>query len=311
MEFKRLSNKITSLSAKEAWAYKGTNRIEEDCMSPFVKDAIQDIAKIIGSDLDFVAEEHFISPEDGRYRTDLVFRESETDDDFVVIENQLGSTDHDHLGKCITYFTNIQAKKVVWISENFRPEHIKALNTLNEITSDEYAFYALEFHLMKLGDDPETYYEFKEIVCPTSVSKVQGQIRQVSSENREKLAYWESFFSELKVDLKKSHFNQGYTYHKIAIKKKICASLLFYYRNNDVCFQLSTEDDSSKENLQRIAEYLNSNFHYNFQYSVGPKNESLDKWGYVIKDFNYEPERKETFKQICININNVLEKSVE
>lgn len=310
MEFKRLSDKIASLPAKEAWSYKGTNRIEEDCMSPFVKDAIQDIAKIIGSDLDFVDEERFISPDDGRYRTDLIFRDSETGD-FVVVENQLGTTNHDHLGKCLTYLANIQAKKVVWISENFRPEHIKALNTLNEITGDEYAFYALELHLMKLGDDPETYYEFKEIVCPTSVSKASGQIRQMSSENREKMAYWEKFFSELKENVKKSRFNQGRTFHKIAINKKISANFVFYFRNNDVCLQLLTVDDSTKEKLQRIAEDLNSQFHYDFQHSVGVKNESLDKWEYVIQDFDYGSEMKEALKQVCINIDNVLEKSVE
>lgn len=125
------------------------------------------------------------------------------------------------------------------------------------------------------------------------------------------MAYWEKFFSELKENVKKSRFNQGRTFHKIAINKKISANFVFYFRNNDVCLQLLTVDDSTKEKLQRIAEDLNSQFHYDFQYSVGVRNDSLDKWEYVIQDFDYGSEMKEALKQVCININNVLEKSVE
>lgn len=305
MKFKKLSDIIKSLPVKEAWAYKGTSRIEENCMSPFVKNVIKDVAEIIGSeDLEFVDEERFISPDDGRYRADLIFRDSGTND-LVVVENQLDTTDHDHLGKCITYLANIQAKKVVWISEKFRPEHIKALDTLNEITGEDYAFYALELHLMKLGDDSDTYYEFKQIVCPTSVSKTSVQIRQLSRECREKMAYWESFFSDLK-ELKNSNFNQGKYFHKITSYKKIGATLIFSAKNNNVRIELSTNDENSKEWLRRIAEYINSQFHYDFMYAVGSKNSSIDKWNYVVQDFGYKPEDKENIKQVCINIDRAI-----
>lgn len=305
MKFKRLSDKIKSLPVKDAWAYKGTSRIEENCMSPFVKNVIKDVADIIGSeDLEFVDEERFISPDDGRYRADLIFRDSGTDD-LVVVENQLDTTDHDHLGKCITYLANIQAKKVVWISEKFRPEHIKALDTLNEITGEDYAFYALELHLMKLGDDSDIYYEFKQIVCPTSVSKASAQIRQLNRECREKMAYWEGFFSNLK-ELKNSHFNRGKYFHKITSYKKIGATLIFSAKNNNVRIELSTNDENSKEWLRRIAEYINNQFHYDFMYAVGSKNSSIDKWNYVVQDFGYKPEDKENIKQVCINIDRVI-----
>lgn len=307
MEFKRLSDIITSLPIKDAWAYKGSSRIEEDCMSPFVKNVIKDVAEIIGSeDLEFVDEEHFINPDDGKYRADLIFRDPGTDE-FVVVENQLGTTNHDHLGKCITYLANVQAKKVVWISEKFRPEHIKALNILNEITGEEYAFYALELHLIKLGEESDTYYEFKQIVCPTSVSKASARIRQSSSETRKKMAYWEAFFSESKNILKKSHFNTGCTYHKITSYKKIGATLIFSAKNNKVCLELSTSDDNSKERLGHIAEILKSRFGYDFHYTVGSRNSSIDKWNYVIKDFDYGTEMKEIIKQICINVSSIIE----
>ena len=50
----------------------------------------------------------------------------------AVIENQLEKSDHDHLGKLITYVTAIGAKTAVWIVSDPRPEHVAAVSWLNE-----------------------------------------------------------------------------------------------------------------------------------------------------------------------------------
>ncbi len=58
---------------------------------------------------------------------DLLFRKG---NELYVVENQYGESDHDHLGKCITYTSLVNAKKTIWIAEKFLDEHIKVLNSL-------------------------------------------------------------------------------------------------------------------------------------------------------------------------------------
>jgi hypothetical protein len=50
----------------------------------------------------------------------------------VVIENQLEKSNHDHLGKLITYLAALDARVAIWIVSDARPEHTKAITWLNE-----------------------------------------------------------------------------------------------------------------------------------------------------------------------------------
>jgi hypothetical protein len=68
----------------------------------------------------------------GTFECDLVC-EGENGD-LVIIENQLERTDHDHLGKVLTYLANLDAKAAIWIATSARPEHLRAVQWLNETT---------------------------------------------------------------------------------------------------------------------------------------------------------------------------------
>lgn len=83
---------------------------------------IELINKIIGLTLVDIQTEVEI----GSYKCDIVAKD-ETSDTTVVIENQLEPTDHDHLGKIITYASGLGAKVVVWIVKQARDEHRSAI----------------------------------------------------------------------------------------------------------------------------------------------------------------------------------------
>jgi hypothetical protein len=72
----------------------------------------------------------------------------------VVIENQLERTDHDHLGKLITYLSNLDAKAAVWITSEPRPEHEKAIHWLNEMLPADTAFFLVKIEAYQIEDSP-------------------------------------------------------------------------------------------------------------------------------------------------------------
>jgi len=65
----------------------------------------------------------------GDFSIDVV---AETDFGDIVIENQYGRSDHRHLGQLVTYLSHRQVHRAIWILEEARPEHVKAVETLNQ-----------------------------------------------------------------------------------------------------------------------------------------------------------------------------------
>lgn len=100
----------------------------------------------------------------GPFSADIVAKDVSSDSR-VVIENQYGKTDHDHLGKAITYASGLEAKVIVWIAETFTDEHRRALDYLNETAVPDLLFFGLEMELWKIGDSLPAPY-FKVVSSP-------------------------------------------------------------------------------------------------------------------------------------------------
>ncbi len=88
----------------------------------------------------------------GSFNVDL-FCEDETGNT-VIVENQLETSDHDHLGKLLTYIVNLEAKTAIWVTTDVRPEHLKVVSWLNETTGADTSFYAVKVEAIRIGDSP-------------------------------------------------------------------------------------------------------------------------------------------------------------
>ncbi len=89
----------------------------------------------------------------GKFNVDIL-AEEENRGRKIVIENQLESTDHDHLGKLITYASGFDAGIIVWIVKDVRDEHKQAVDWLNEHSDEHANFFAIEMEVWQIGDSP-------------------------------------------------------------------------------------------------------------------------------------------------------------
>lgn len=120
---------------------------EEQDFTPWLSKHLGELNDLTHTLLKFEEREKRI----GRYEADIIATDERTDSK-VVIENQFGSSNHDHLGKCLTYMSNIDANIVIWISERFNAEHLTAIKKLNENTNIDKRFYAIRVDCYKVGE---------------------------------------------------------------------------------------------------------------------------------------------------------------
>ena len=130
----------------------------------------------------------------GAYRCDIVAVD-ETTGIKVIIENQLENSNHDHLGKIITYASGLDAKVIVWIVKEARDEHRSAIEWLNNNTSKDINFFLIELHAYKIGDSyPAPMFQIIE--QPNDFIKESKNNKSADAMNKrqsERVEFWTMF----------------------------------------------------------------------------------------------------------------------
>ena len=132
---------LTTVDARQVWLHEAL------AFTPWLRDNIGLLGKELGLDLEIQGSEVLV----GDFAVDLYGTDLSTGRTLIV-ENQLESTDHRHLGQLITYAAGLEAGAIVWITPQFRPEHRKALDWLNEHTAKGIDFFGVEIELLKIDE---------------------------------------------------------------------------------------------------------------------------------------------------------------
>ncbi len=131
----------------------------------------------------------------GDFNVDILAEEKNTQKK-VVIENQLESTDHSHLGQVITYASGFDAEIVVWIVKDVREEHRRAIDWLNEHSDEDVNFFAVRMELWQI-EDSLFAPKFHIISQPNNWAKIIKKMSGVQAELSEiqllKLKFWTKF----------------------------------------------------------------------------------------------------------------------
>mgnify|MGYP000120728751 CR=1 FL=1 len=184
-----LIGRLQKVPVREVW------KNEEKDFTPWLEENLDILGDSIGFNLSIIEREKRV----GRYFEVDILAEDPSGN-YVIIENQFGKSDHDHLGKLLTYMINLGAKTAIWICENPKPEHIQVINWLNEISPQDTSFYLIKLEVFKIEESPPAPY-FSVIVKPTEELKEVGKEKtelvsiRIGNIRRE---FWSSLLKKIK-----------------------------------------------------------------------------------------------------------------
>ena len=178
--------KLKEVDIRSVWAH------EQYDFSKWLasEENIKELSDTLNLSLTDIETEKFV----GSYRCDIICKDELTGKN-VLIENQLEQTNHDHLGKIITYASGLDASVIVWIVANARPEHASAIEWLNKNTTDDVAFFLIEVHAYTIGDSSPAPM-FKIIEQPNDFAKTTKSLASkgnLSESQMCRLEFWNMF----------------------------------------------------------------------------------------------------------------------
>lgn len=174
------------INPRKIWPNEATN------FTPWLAENISELGEIIGMELEVVGQEVSVGP----YSADILAKDINTED-YVVIENQLEKTNHDHLGKSITYASALGAKTIVWIATDFTEEHKKSLDWLNDNTNEDLAFWGIQLELWQISEDTASMRLNVVSTPSTNVKTIKNRTNNESESRNIQLNFWTKFREKL------------------------------------------------------------------------------------------------------------------
>ncbi len=133
--------RLTYLDPRLLWPHEALN------LTPWLLQNADLLGEALGLDLTLTVAEHPV----GGFSLDLL-GEDQVHHCPLAVENQLGATDHDHLGKLMTYAAGTDAKTLIWLATTFREEHRQAVEWINRSTHEDVRVFGIELKAVRIGE---------------------------------------------------------------------------------------------------------------------------------------------------------------
>jgi len=192
----------------------------------------------------------------GNFSADILAEEESTGKK-VIIENQLETTNHDHLGKLITYASGFDADYLIWIFKDIRDEHRQAIDWLNERANNSLNIFALKMELWKIGSSLPAP-KFLTICSPNNWTKLLRQTSEesdLSDTNVEQLNFWTEFSEYIDKNSKRLKPRKARPQHWYTISigsSHVHISLVASFQKNFIRAEIYIPDN--KQLFQRLFE---------------------------------------------------------
>lgn len=182
---------IERVDLREIWPHEARD------FTPWLADNLESLGEALSLDLELRTAEAAV----GAFSLDVLAHDLGSDRP-VIIENQLEATNHDHLGKLLTYAAGHDAYAAVWLVREFRDEHRQALDWLNQRTGDDTQFFGVIVEAWTIdGSRPAPH--FRPVAFPNDWQKQTARPKRVDPSERGER--YQNFFQEIRDTLQKDN----------------------------------------------------------------------------------------------------------
>ena len=173
--------KIQLLTLRDLWTH------EERDFTPWLAQHIDQLSALLGVPILVDQTEHKV----GTYELDILGHVEENDA-VVIVENQLTSTDHTHLGQLITYAAGLEAAIIVWMAADVRDEHRSAIEWLNNHTDDKVSFFLVRPEVFRIDDSKPAVRFYLESAPSEFSRRLRSVVEKEDSPRHEfRRKFWE------------------------------------------------------------------------------------------------------------------------
>ena len=180
--------KLTRVPLREVWKHEALD------FTAWLEENVDALSEVL--DINLVSADRERAA--GDFSVDLIAEDDQGRT--VIVENQLETSDHKHLGQVITYLTALDADAAIWIVSKARMEHVKAVTWLNEATSTP--FYLVQVEAIRIGDSDAAAL-FTMIVGPSVEAQAAGKAKkELGTRQIERKRFWTQLLEHAKSKTK-------------------------------------------------------------------------------------------------------------
>jgi len=183
---------LSNVPLRDIWSHEAQD------FTPWLATNINRLGKALGLELELTEREAGV----GDFSLDVLAKDLGTNHT-VIIENQLTQTDHDHLGKLLTYAAGFDASVIIWVSASIRDEHRQALDWLNQRTDETTQIFGVVVDVIRI-DESRPAVTFKVVVSPNDWQK-GARSRTSSAPASSRGERYKTYFQSLIDCLREEH----------------------------------------------------------------------------------------------------------
>lgn len=220
------------------------------------------------------------------------------------------ATNHDHLGKIITYASGLDANVVVWIVKEAREEHRSAIEWLNNKTTKDVSFFLMEIRAYRIGDSLPAP-KFVIIEKPNDFVKTTNasiDSRELSKSQAERLNFWNRFNEVLISRNKPFNVRKATTDHWYDVALGISEahiSITLVNKTNSIGIEVYINDNKKLfDNLYSVSEEIENELGFNMDWQR-LDNKKVSRIIYYISGLDFD--NHENYDEL---INEVIDKVI-